>query len=215
MKLFGLILGFDLLPILIALTYRDGRENLFIDLALKKNSVCFICLVEDCGSYENSTIRNRFGLFVGFGSAIDAEKDKCSMQISNPWSNDMQNGFGVFLPRSIDCSLNITIQCLPGSALVRQAESSTVEYTCRTSPDKVELSCSRIELIFTRNRTSESVKKFMGVQIVALAKGGFDVLWGREIWEWYFSFSTLSRWWNFVSMSGWLFEFMSWPKIAM
>jgi len=36
MKLFGLILGFDLLPILIVLTYRDGRENLFIDLALKK-----------------------------------------------------------------------------------------------------------------------------------------------------------------------------------
>jgi len=92
------------------------------------------------------------------------------MHISNPWSSDMQNGFGVFIPHPIDCSMTVIVECLPGSILLKQTTPSTVQYTCHTSSSAIEMPCNLLGLTFKRNLNIQRSKQSTNVQVVALAK---------------------------------------------
>ncbi len=69
---------------------------------------------------NNKTITNKYAVLVNFSPGFHSENENCAVQISNPWAADMQNGFGVFLTRRIDCSSTITVECLPGSTFLQQ-----------------------------------------------------------------------------------------------
>jgi hypothetical protein len=69
---------------------------------------------------NNKTIMNKYSVLVNFSPEFHSEKDICSVQISNPWNTDMQNGFGVFITREIDCSSSVTVECLPGGTFLQQ-----------------------------------------------------------------------------------------------
>ncbi len=82
--------------------------------------VIHIYLDEDCWTNENNTITKKYAVLVNFSPKFNNEKDSCSVQISNPWSSDIQNGFGIFLPQKIDCPSTVTIECLPDSTYLKQ-----------------------------------------------------------------------------------------------
>jgi hypothetical protein len=75
---------------------------------------------KDCWNNDNNTISRKYAVLVNFSPKINYEKENCSVHIVNPWSSDIQNGFGVFLPHSMDCSSTVTIECLQGNNLSKQ-----------------------------------------------------------------------------------------------
>ena len=75
---------------------------------------------KDCWINNNNTITRKYAVLVNFLPKLNQEIDSCSVGISNPWSNEMQNGIGVFLPQPIDCSTTVTVECMPGSSLIKQ-----------------------------------------------------------------------------------------------
>ena len=74
----------------------------------------------DCWNNDNNTINRKYAVLVNFSPRIKFEKENCSVRIVNPWSSDIQNGFGVFLPQTMDCSSVVTIECLQGNNLSKQ-----------------------------------------------------------------------------------------------
>jgi hypothetical protein len=84
--------------------------------------ICLVHIVSDevCQQNEPTKAENRFATLIDFAPKQNYDRDNCSVHIANGWSNNMQNGFGVFLARTMDCSSMMTIECLPGSALVNR-----------------------------------------------------------------------------------------------
>ncbi len=103
-----------------------------------------------------------------FSPKIAYEKDSCSVHINNPYLSNIQNGFGVFLVRDMDCSSTLTIDCLPESVL---SKIHSIQLTCHSSDNKIEIPCNSIDLTVKRNLKSQETKKTIAVQVVALAKG--------------------------------------------
>jgi len=107
---------------------------------------------------------------VKFSPKIAYGNDNCSVYIINPWLINMQNGFGVFISRKMDCSSIVTIDCLPDSILINQIKNFPVQFTCHTSENRVEIPCSSISITFKRNIKMGGTKESTFVQVVALAK---------------------------------------------
>ena len=57
-----------------------------------------------------------------FASKIAYGNENCSVHITNPWITNIQNGFGLFLAQSMDCSSVITVDCLPDSYLINRVK---------------------------------------------------------------------------------------------
>ncbi|CAF1425932.1 unnamed protein product [Rotaria magnacalcarata] len=126
---------------------------------------------DDCWSHEkNTTIHRRHAILVKFSSKVAYGKDDCSVHIHNPWLSDMQNGFGLFVTREMDCSSTLTVDCLPNATLTDQTKPSPIQFTCHTSQNKIEMACSSLSLTFRRNIQMSEIKKTTFVQVVALAK---------------------------------------------
>ena len=83
---------------------------------------------EDCWTPDNGkVIEKSYANQIKFSTKVAYGKDNCSVHIMSPWLPDIQNGFGVFLTRPVDCASTVTVQCLPDSVLsdrVRPAASS-------------------------------------------------------------------------------------------
>jgi hypothetical protein len=107
---------FYLIPMILSLPFKD---SMFVCLFFL-NKLGYIYLDEDCWINHNKTITNKYAVLVNFASNSYSDEDCCSVQIVNPWSEEMQNGFGVFLRQAIDCSSTVTIECLPGSIFLKQ-----------------------------------------------------------------------------------------------
>jgi hypothetical protein len=71
----------------------------------------------DCWTNDQNIITKNFAVLVNFSPKAGYGKDSCSVHIASPWWSDIQNGFGLFLPQTMDCSTTVTIECLPGSTL--------------------------------------------------------------------------------------------------
>lgn len=84
-----------------------------------------MCLDEDCWTRNNKTITDKYAVLVNFTPPLPSERETCSIQISNPWTDDIQNGFAIFRTRPIDCSSVITIECLPERTALRQVTFSS------------------------------------------------------------------------------------------
>lgn len=123
---------------------------------------------EDCWSMEkNNTVDRSYATLVRFAPKIAYGKHSCAVHVMNPWTRDMQNGFGVFLSRKMDCSSTVTVDCLSDE----EDKPSSVQLTCHTSENRVEIPCNAISLSFKRKLGSEELKMATVVQVVALAKG--------------------------------------------
>ena len=57
---------------------------------------------------------------VKFSNKIAYGQNNCSLHFNNPWLIDTQNGFGIFIPRAMDCGSIVTVQCLPDTLLFNQ-----------------------------------------------------------------------------------------------
>jgi len=125
---------------------------------------------EDFWTNDNNIIMKKFAALINFSPKVGYGKDSCSVRIANPWMPDMQNGFGLFLARSMDCSSTVTVECLPGSTLFNRSTPAAVQYTCHTSSSNIEMACSSIELTFKRRINIQESKQTTYVQVVALAK---------------------------------------------
>ena len=78
-----------------------------------------------CWSNENTyTIDKNDAIRLKFSSKIPYKQENCSIHIINPLLSNRQNGFGVFLSESMDCTSMVTIDCLPGSVLINQVRLS-------------------------------------------------------------------------------------------
>ncbi len=122
---------------------------------------------DDCWSNENNkTIEKNYATLVQFSPKIAYGKDSCSVHIINPWLPNIQNGFGVFLSREMDCSSTLLIDCLPDGI-----KNFPVQFTCHTSDNKIQIPCSSINLTFKRNIKMQENKKATFIQVVALTQG--------------------------------------------
>ena len=127
---------------------------------------------DDCWSLEkNNTIQKTYATQVKFSPKVAYGKESCSVHIINPWLANLQNGFGVFLSREMDCSSTLIIDCLPESVFSSQEKKYPMQFTCHTSDNRIEVPCSSISLTFQRNIKTQENKKATTVQVVALAKG--------------------------------------------
>ncbi|CAF1448350.1 unnamed protein product [Adineta steineri] len=124
----------------------------------------------DCWTNENNTIMKKHAVLISFSPKFDNESESCSIHISNPWSSDMQNGFGVFLLRQMDCSSTVTIECLPGSSLLKQTAPPAIQYTCHTNSSEIQMACSIISLTYKQNMNKQEMKYSTNIQVTALAK---------------------------------------------
>ncbi|CAF1193067.1 unnamed protein product [Adineta steineri] len=131
---------------------------------------------DDCWSSENNnkTIDKNYATLVKFSPKIAYGKDSCSVFITNPWLKNIQNGFGLFLSREMDCASTLTIDCLPNNNLINQVTPAPKQFTCHTSKNKIEMLCNTIRLTYKRNLNSEERKRTTQVQVVALAKEPCD-----------------------------------------
>lgn len=68
---------------------------------------------EDCQNIDRDTA----GHLVKFSSQVAYGQDSCSLNLHNQWFAELQNGFGVFLPKRMDCGSIVTVECLPDSVL--------------------------------------------------------------------------------------------------
>jgi len=125
---------------------------------------------DDCWSIGNNNTIKDYAVLVKFSPKIAYGKDDCSVHITNPWLTNMQNGFGLFLTRKMDCASTLIIDCLPDSTLINRTTPLPVQFTCHTSENKIEMPCSSISLTFKRNIKIQDTKKTTFVQVVALAK---------------------------------------------
>lgn len=76
---------------------------------------------DDCWTPEkNNTVRNFPGILVRFSPKVAYGQDNCSVRISSPWTLKMQNGFGLFVSREMDCSSKLTVECLPDGTLINR-----------------------------------------------------------------------------------------------
>jgi len=127
---------------------------------------------DDCWSNEkNNTIEKTYATLVQFSPKIAYGQDSCLVHITSPWLPNMQNGFGVFLSQKMDCASIVTIDCLPDSILNNREKILSVQLTCHTSDNQIQIRCSSISLAFKRNIKMQETKKTTFVQVVALAKG--------------------------------------------
>ena len=123
---------------------------------------------DDCWSLEkNNTIDRSFATLVRFSPKIAYGKHSCSVHVTNPWTRDLQNGFGVFLSGGMDCSTSLTIECLNNDDGI----SSSAPFTCHGGANRIELACNSISLNFKRKLGTKEMKQTTAVQVVALAKG--------------------------------------------
>lgn len=107
-----------------------------------------------------------YSTLVQFAPKIAYGTAACEVHLVNPWRDDMQNGFGVFLAHEMDCSATVTVNCLDS-----QDSSQAFQLTCHMSDRQKQISCSKISLSFQRNLKTQEKKKTTSVQVVALAKG--------------------------------------------
>ncbi len=123
---------------------------------------------------RNNTIEELDAVQVKFSPKITFEQNNCSVRINNPWVTNPKNGFGIFLPRVMDCSSILIIDCLSERQYSKQL-------TCHTTSNKIEMPCNSINLMFKRNVRNQEIKKPIFVQVVALAKGNDKQLIGRKL----------------------------------
>jgi len=120
---------------------------------------------DDC--WPNNSSKQAFATRVIFSSKVAYGKDNCSIHITNPWFESMQNGFGLFLAQQqMDCSSIITVDCLPNN----QTTTSSAQFTCHNSQQTIEMPCKSISITFKRNIKMQEKKKTVAVQVVALVK---------------------------------------------
>ncbi len=148
------------LPRIFSSVYHDGKFDKFYFIFFELNHFILVNINSDDNC--SSTIEKTFATLVKFSPKI---ANSCSVRINNPWLPNIQNGFGIFLSREMDCSSTLTIDCLP------ESNQEPVQLTCHTSDNKIEIHCSSINLIFKRNIKIQETKKTTAVQVVALAKG--------------------------------------------
>ncbi|CAF1018850.1 unnamed protein product [Rotaria sordida] len=126
---------------------------------------------DDCWSNEkDNTIEKKYATLVKFSPEIAYGKDNCSVHIISPWLPHMQNGFGLFVSREMDCSSTLIVDCLSDTTLINRTKSLPVQFTCHTSQNKIEMPCNSISLTFKRNIKVSETKKTTLVQVIALAK---------------------------------------------
>ena len=123
---------------------------------------------DDCWSIEkNNTVDRSYATLVRFAPKIAYGKHSCAVHVINPWTGHMQNGFGVFLSREMDCSSTLTVECLSEG----EDKLPSIQLTCHTSENRIEIPCNAISLNFKRKLGSQEMKRTTTVQVVALAKG--------------------------------------------
>lgn len=123
---------------------------------------------DDCWSLEkNNTIDRSYATVVRFFPKLAYGKHPCSVHVTNPWTRDLQNGFGIFLSGEMDCSSSLTIECLNNDEDI----SSPAQFTCHENNNRIEIACNSISLNFKRKLGTQEMKKTTAVQVVALAKG--------------------------------------------
>lgn len=128
-----------------------------------------------------------------FSNRVAYGQKNCSIHFRNPWLNEHQNGFGVSLPRPIDCGSIVTIRCLDENLFSNQVRNWTrrffcfyshlsrsttfqtsspaVQFNCHRSDRHAVLSCSAISVTYKRNIQMNVEKTSTHVQLVALSKG--------------------------------------------
>jgi hypothetical protein len=67
---------------------------------------------EDCQDVERE---RSVAHLVKFSSRVAYGQEGCSVNVHSPWFSELQNGFGVFLAKKMDCGSMVTVQCLPDS----------------------------------------------------------------------------------------------------
>lgn len=66
----------------------------------------------DCMTDNHTIIDNKYAFLIQYSPRETSLHETCSVFMANAWSIEKQNGLGVFLPRRIDCSTMIKIECL-------------------------------------------------------------------------------------------------------
>ncbi|UJR37794.1 hypothetical protein I4U23_030485 [Adineta vaga] len=127
--------------------------------------------IDDCWTNErNITISDTYGVLISFSPTLADRIDPCSIHISNPWSSDIQNGLAVYFPHTMDCSSTITVDCLPGSALLHQTTPTSIQFKCRMNSSDTIMPCSSISLTSKRNTSHTGSRRVVDIQVIALAK---------------------------------------------
>ena len=67
---------------------------------------------EDCQETERE---KSYAHLVKFSSKVAYGDESCSVSLHNPWLGELQDGFGVFLARKMDCGSMLTVECLPSN----------------------------------------------------------------------------------------------------